>query len=270
MNTQNIKLLLVMMLAIVFDMPSQATEHTLNQASGTISYLNEAYVDNMNEVYNINIGSNLPVKISYTLDVECYCDFLLIYSVDNSGNSEFLGTISRTNWWTVLSGDFYTTIPNGKVKIVFYSDEVCSNDLGLSGFSVTFSADTRNASPQSFISGNATVMGNVGIGYNDPQNKLDVKGTIRATEVKVVSVSQFADFVFDKDYRLPKLTEVHNYIQENGHLPDIPSATEVKENGMSLVDMQVKLLQKIEELTLYMIDQQKEIDGLKKASGAKQ
>ncbi|MCK9312319.1 MAG: hypothetical protein M0P26_08590, partial [Bacteroidales bacterium] len=254
MNTQNIKLLLIMMLAIIFDMPSQATVHTLNQASGTISYLNEAYVDNMDEVYNINIGSNLPVKISYSVDVEPGCDFVFIYSVDNSGNSVLLESIDF-----FASGDTYTTIPNGKVKIVFYSDGSASYSEGWgTGFSVTFSADTRNASPQSFISGNATVMGNVGIGYNDPQNKLDVNGTIRATEVKVVSVGQFADFVFDRDYRLPKLTEVHNYIQENGHLPDIPSATEVKENGMSLVDMQVKLLQKIEELTLYMIDQQKE------------
>jgi len=259
MNTQKIKLLLIVILAIIIDMPSQATEHTLNQASGVIAYMNEAYVDNMNEVYNINIGSNLPVRIQYAIDVEPWCDYLLIYSVDNSGNSVLLGSFDSF----VTGGVIYTTIPNGKVKIVFCSDEICSGDM-LPGFYVSFSADTRYASPQSFISGNATVMGNVGIGYNDPQNKLDVKGTIRATEVKVVSVGQFADFVFDKDYRLPKLAEVHNYIQENGHLPDIPSATEVKENGMSLVDMQVKLLQKIEELTLYMIDQQKEIEALKR------
>ncbi|MGC3977575.1 MAG: hypothetical protein QM751_04675 [Paludibacteraceae bacterium] len=102
--------------------------------------------------------------------------------------------------------------------------------------------------------------GNIGIGTTNPQNKLDVKGTIRATEVKVESVDKFADFVFDKDYALPTLNEVHAYIQDKGHLPNIPSAKEVKENGMSLVEMNVKLLQKVEELTLYAIEQQKRID----------
>lgn len=107
--------------------------------------------------------------------------------------------------------------------------------------------------------------GNVGIGTTNPQNALDVKGTIRATEVKVESVDKFADFVFEKQYKLPTLNEVHAYINENGHLKDIPSAQEVKENGMSLTEMNVKLLQKVEELTLYMIELQKQVEELKKA-----
>ena len=105
--------------------------------------------------------------------------------------------------------------------------------------------------------------GNVGIGTTNPQYKLDVKGQIRATEVLVQGVDQFADFVFDKDYRLPSLHEVNTFIQDNGHLPGIPSAQEVKDKGMSLVEMQVKLLQKVEELTLYSIRQQEEIKALK-------
>ena len=102
--------------------------------------------------------------------------------------------------------------------------------------------------------------GFIGIGTTNPQNLLDVKGTIRAIEVRVVSIDSFPDFVFKKEYQLPRLMEVNNYILTNGHLPNIPSATEVKNNGMNLADMQVKLLQKVEELTLYMIDQQKTIN----------
>ena len=104
--------------------------------------------------------------------------------------------------------------------------------------------------------------GRVGINTSNPQYALDVKGTIRAAEVKVESVDNFADFVFEKDYRLPDLKEVHQFIQKNGHLSGIPSAAEVKENGMSLVDMQIKLLQKVEELTLYIIKQEEKIKEL--------
>lgn len=105
--------------------------------------------------------------------------------------------------------------------------------------------------------------GNVGINTETPQYTLDVKGAIRATEIKVETIDRFPDFVFDKNYRLPDLNEVHQFIQENGHLSGIPSASEVKENGMSLVEMQIKLLQKIEELTLYVIKQENEIKELR-------
>ena len=101
-----------------------------------------------------------------------------------------------------------------------------------------------------------TSTGNIGIGVINPQNKLDVAGTIRATEVKVEA--GWADFVFDKDYKLPTLQDVENHINTHKHLPDIPSEKEVKENGVSLGEMQAKLLQKIEELTLYVIDLKKE------------
>lgn len=110
-----------------------------------------------------------------------------------------------------------------------------------------------------------TTNGTVGIGVTNPSDsvKLDVNGTIRASEVKIVSVGSFADYVFDKRYQLPTLMDVENYIQTNGHLPEIPSAEEAKTNGINMVEMQVKLLKKIEELTLYVIEQQKQIEALK-------
>jgi hypothetical protein len=104
--------------------------------------------------------------------------------------------------------------------------------------------------------------GNVGIGTNSPNinDKLTVNGTIHAKEVKV-DLDGLADYVFDSSYKLMPLYQVESYVNTNNHLPDMPSASEVSKNGLSMGEMQNKLLQKVEELTLYMIEQQKTINA---------
>ena len=103
--------------------------------------------------------------------------------------------------------------------------------------------------------------GNVGIGTITPgAYRLAVNGKIRAKEVKVET--GWSDFVFEDDYDLPTLAEVEQFIKVNKHLPEIPSAQEVAENGVNLGEMEAKLLQKIEELTLYIIQQEKRIKQL--------
>jgi hypothetical protein len=104
--------------------------------------------------------------------------------------------------------------------------------------------------------------GNVGIGTYDPGiYKLAVNGIIRAKEVKVET--NWSDFVFEDNYTLPTLDKVESYIKENKHLPDIPSAKEVEEEGLSMSQMMAKQMQKIEELTLYVIEQNKQLSELK-------
>ncbi len=88
-----------------------------------------------------------------------------------------------------------------------------------------------------------------------------VKGNMIVEEVKV-QVFPWSDFVFYDDYKLPSLTEVEQHIKEKGHLLSIPSAKEVAENGIKIGEMNAKLLQKIEELTLYTIQQEKQIQTL--------
>jgi len=101
--------------------------------------------------------------------------------------------------------------------------------------------------------------GNLGIGTTNPGTyKLAVNGKIHSKEVKV-DLSGWSDFVFEKDYNLPTLQEVERHIAQKGHLKDIPSAKEVEENGILLGEMDSKLLQKIEELTLYTIAQEKQL-----------
>jgi len=107
--------------------------------------------------------------------------------------------------------------------------------------------------------------GNVLIGVATPATGylLSVGGKIICTELKVQAVP-FPDYVFEKNYRLNSLAEVEQHINEFKRLPGMPGACEVEDNGMDVGSMQIKLVEKIEELTLYIIDQQKQIDELKK------
>ncbi len=113
-----------------------------------------------------------------------------------------------------------------------------------------------------FTGGDMYVSGNVGIGTTNPQNKLEVNGTIRAKEV-IVENTNWPDYVFSPDYQLPSLESVSKHIQVFFFFPNIPSAAEVAEQGVNLSEMSTMLLQKIEELTLYAIQQQEMIDVLK-------
>ncbi|WP_299249079.1 hypothetical protein [uncultured Aquimarina sp.] len=106
--------------------------------------------------------------------------------------------------------------------------------------------------------------GNVGIGTTSPDAKLAVNGNIHTKEVKVDLIG-WADYVFKEDYNLPTLQQVEDHIATKGHLINIPSAAEVAENGIHLGEMNAKLLEKIEELTLYTIQQQKLIEDQSKA-----
>src|SRR5215217_3561518 len=103
----------------------------------------------------------------------------------------------------------------------------------------------------------------IGTSKHDADAYLTVGGNINARELKI-KVDAGADFVFDNDYALPELAHIEEYINLNKHLPDIPSANAMRQNGLAVGGFQIKLLQKIEELTLHLIRQQKEMEMLKK------
>jgi hypothetical protein len=108
--------------------------------------------------------------------------------------------------------------------------------------------------------------GNVGIGTTIPDAKLAVAGTIHTKEVKV-DLTGWPDYVFKPAYKLPSLAAVKTYIANNHHLPDMPSEQEVNRNGVNLGEMNKQLVKKVEELTLYLIEQQKQMEQLKQAQG---
>jgi hypothetical protein len=143
-----------------------------------------------------------------------------------------------------------------------------------SGWSVGLTSDA-NASfyiINSYGGGNVMTMsssGNVGIGTTTPQYPLDVpNGAIHANEV-IVDTSG-ADYVFKSNYKLMPLSQVEQAIKKDQHLPGIPSAQEMSAHGVSVGDLQTKLLAKVEELTLHVIAQQKELDALKAENAAMQ
>lgn len=106
--------------------------------------------------------------------------------------------------------------------------------------------------------------GNLGLGTTDTKgHKLAVAGSVVAESVKVKLQSSWPDYVFNRNYQLMPLPETGEYIQKYGHLPDIPSEDQVKKDGIDIGEINIKLLKKIEELTLHMIQLKHEVDELK-------
>jgi hypothetical protein len=139
-----------------------------------------------------------------------------------------------------------------------------SNDIIIHGYQ-----------PSLFISGSPTIgnvilapkslyflAGNVGIGTYSPQYKLDVCGTIRAKEIKVET--GWCDYVFDENYKLRSIPDLEKYITEHKHLPGIVPASQVEKEGLTVGEMSKAMMEKIEELTLYIIQLKKENDELSK------
>jgi len=133
-------------------------------------------------------------------------------------------------------------------------------------------ADNFTAGIYGNVSGWGLIMnvntGNVGIGTLNPTTKLAVNGDIRTKEV-VVESNNWPDYVFDEKHTLISLDEVEKFIQQHKHLPNMPSAKEVEEKGLHLGDVQKRMMEKIEELTLYVIELKKEIAQLKSAGNEK-
>lgn len=149
--------------------------------------------------------------------------------------------------------------PEWAEKGIVFGGPLDANDGGIiyQGASDLLLFRTNGNVNRMTINGN----GDVGIGTVSPGYRLDVCGTIRAKEVRVST--GWCDYVFADDYKLPSLTEVEKFIKENKHLPGIAPASEVEtEGGLKVGEMMAGMMKKIEELTLYTIEQQKQIVSL--------
>jgi hypothetical protein len=165
-----------------------------------------------------------------------------------------------------------TTNPTGGRLVAYDTSKPpiawgASSDLGFLSWGSSNEAIVRSTNALKFQTNGGgtdamwiTTGGNVGIGTTNPTEKLSVKGKIRAQEI-IVETAGWSDYVFADDYKLQSLADVEAQIKTNKHLPGVPSAQEVSEKGVSLGDMQAVLLAKIEELTLHVINQQKQLNA---------
>lgn len=234
---------------------------------------------------NVGIGTATPVaeldvdgktRTTYFQMTDGAVEGYILES-DSFGNGTWITTLNIDDDWFVDGDDMYA-IPVGNVGIGTSTPDAkleVSGKIKTTTFQMTSGASdgyilssdasgnaswisTDNLDDDWFVSGNnmySIPSGNVGIGTNSPDNKLEVCGTIRAEEVKVET--GWCDYVFEESYPLMPLEEVEAFIKTNKHLPEIPKGTTVENEGLNLGQMSSKFMLKIEELTLYMIEQNK-------------
>lgn len=213
---------------------------------------------------------------------------------DNTGWNMNFASIDNTTNQIV---DCFAFGDNGRLTTIGPNAGVWFNDRSANKSFIGYQGDITNHAVGIYASGGGgwamTVLqnGNIGVANNTPTHKLDVNGNIYTNgkvlvgatdagqyggyamavngtaifnKVKVKLYGNWPDYVFNDDYKLPKLSYIESFIKQYKHLPGVPSATEVEKDGVDVGDMQATLLKKIEELTLYMIELDKKVESLKK------
>ncbi len=254
---------------------------TGNVGIGTITPLNNLHINNF---VNLNTTTTSAIRLqsfSPYMGAPHYSHALIVSQYDNSKFSKlsfYAGYSSSSTTDPInLNSPVMELYPNGvNIDQTLYAGGInCSgiNSTGnLAGTNLIITNGTINAGANLVLQTNAitqmTILssnGYVGIGTSNPTAPLTVKGKIIAGEVVVVDPGTIpADYVFGKNYNLKTLNEVEQFVNTKKHLPDVPSGKELAENGWNMVKMQNALLQKVEELTLYIIEQNKKNDTLQK------
>lgn len=257
------------------------TSSNENVGIGTITpqgklhvYGGDTYLWGLNLGYGINIAKITTDDASKPISFQIAgTEYMRLSNNGNVGigttspidKLQIHGTFISTGLYEGNGIYFSTTNGNTNWGVAQITPYIASNNGGVDGYPGGLEFKTKNPGISTSFPTTKMVIdanGNVGIGTTSPDQKLTVNGKIHAQEVIVDLNVPVADYVFAKGYKLMPLPEVEQYVQANSHLPEIPSAAEVKEKGMNMGDMQNQLLKKVEELTLYVIQQDKRIQAL--------
>jgi hypothetical protein len=270
------------------------------QYSPPIEFINSTYGAGYGaKIYTADEGSgNTSLRIAVRGNTATFTDAFYIRASDNATNGNVgIGTTNPTAKLTVLQNQLGTSPLNSMLLTNIggltgnvmqdntwlvrntaggdWTSARLHNGISIDGSYLSPQIDTRTwwerdpqADIQSWGTANNTYMtinsGKVGIGTTDTKGYLfGVNGSAIANSM-TVKMYPWADYVFNKDYDLKPLKEVEAYIDQNHHLPEIPTEKEVTANGLNLGEMNKLLLKKVEELTLYLLEEDKEIKVLKK------
>ena|GEM_PF-5737898 len=203
--------------------------------------------------FRMKVSSNQSSNSLCVLDIVSFSGGLISNSINLKPNM-----FRNQQDWEIISVPVVIAenVDNTEIRGVNFAPGI--TDLYLDYINIV-PADIRGFYSNEFT---VTPGGSVGIGTINPTAKLTVAGSIQSREVKV-SVDAGADYVFKEGYQLRPLSELEAFIKQNQHLPEVAPAIAMEKEGMNLSEMNIKLLKKIEELTLYLIDMKKENEQLK-------
>ena len=210
-------------------------------------------------------SSSTSLSWSASMDDVGVVDYEIFQDGNSIGLSGGATSFNVTNLTPETSYSFTAVAMDGSGNISTISNSVNITTLEApTGGATAYTTENANLPTVDWQSNNFIASGNVGIGTQvNPAYRLAVAGNIVAEEVRVALQGNWPDFVFETSYELPSLAAVEQHIKTNKHLMNIPSAHQVQQQGIALGDMDAKLLRKIEELTLYAIAQEKQIQQLK-------
>lgn len=238
--------------------------HQLNFNNGGVFYRNANPLDSQwgswrqilmaNENGNVGIGTTTPSSKLDVLKSTTTDGNDIVANFNRAGTATGGSSIVRFGYHNTCDFEINSGYTSGGWRFGSYFDlNIANNFTGGEHGGINFAT---NGSAKMAIRPD----GRVGIGTTSPDEKLTVKGKIHTQEVRVdMSGALVPDYVFANDYKLKSLQEVEEYVKSNNHLPEIPSAKEIEKNGLMLAEMNMTLLKKIEELTLYMIAKEKTI-----------
>lgn len=180
------------------------------------------------------------------------------FSVDGNGNTTIGNSTTGALYIDADNPSIYMR-DNGVTKGSLHFN----NDNDLTLYNLSGGGKLKMRAGINGLNLDATGHLNIGTGKTPPTYKLSVEGKVIAIDYVALPVNNWPDYVFAKDYKLRTLAEVKKFIAENNHLPGIPTAAEIEKDGVQLGDMSRRLIEKVEELTLYILQQQEQIDALK-------
>ncbi|HAO27916.1 MAG TPA: hypothetical protein DCQ68_10030 [Chryseobacterium indologenes] len=271
--------------AVGFNTMTRSTTGSLNTALGINSMQNSVTGNNNVAVGHNTLGGMIAGEYNTAVGFSAMRTWGSTNSVPLVGNTAIgnsaLMDLNNGSFNTVMGHNSFLRTVNANYNVIIGTNNAPLINNATGNIYIGNNIAAVGTSPSNELNIGNWIVGNngtIGIGQFTTQlpadgvaadgqkYKLFVKDAIRTEKVKVdiASGNGWADYVFEKDYQLMSLNDLEKFIDKNGHLPEVPTTEEAIKNGIELKEMNILLLKKIEELTLYTLEQEKRIEALEK------